>query len=116
MYGLSAIVMAFSGLGTKFLTYDVDYWCSIPSELRGNISVENWLNLSAPYLPDESSPTYDRCHIFNVNYTEAIERPSENTSLISCSSWEFAQEPFTVILFGLKLFIFYNIRLKLIKF
>ena len=89
--------MAFSGLGTKFLTYEVDYWCSIPENLQGNITVESWLNLSAPYLPDESGPTFDRCHIFHVNYSETVERPAENTSLISCTSWQFAQEPFTVI-------------------
>jgi len=28
LYGMSAIVMAFSGLGTKFLIYDVDHWCT----------------------------------------------------------------------------------------
>ena len=57
LYGLSAIVMAFSGLGTKFLTYDVDYWCERPNGL--NVSVDNWLNMSAPFL-DESRTDFDR--------------------------------------------------------
>ncbi len=51
--------MAFSGLGTKFLTYDVEYWCSRPNNLT-DMPVENWLNISAPYLPDVTPPTFDR--------------------------------------------------------
>jgi len=56
LYGLSSIVSAFSGLGTKFLTYEVDFWCSRPDEL--NVSVAEWLNMSAPMIAD--SDKFDR--------------------------------------------------------
>ena len=68
LYGMSAIVMAFSGLGTKFLIYDVDHWCTIPSGL--NITVKDWLNISAPYLPGEKSKNSCRFFITMIVITK----------------------------------------------
>jgi len=48
--------------------------------------------MSAPYVDEE----YDRCNIFNVDFTESMSRPSENTTTIACTAWEFATKPFQV--------------------
>jgi len=91
--GFCNIAIALSGHGTKFLTYDVDYWCEKPDHLA-NLSSQEWLNLSAPYLPD--SLNFDRCNIYNVNFTEVSVRPDSDTPIVPCTKWEFAQEPFQV--------------------
>ena len=58
--GLSGLMLALSVLGTKFLTYEVDFWCRRPAHLA-NMSIDNWLNISAPYIANGASPKFDRC-------------------------------------------------------
>jgi len=42
-----------------------------PNDLS-NLTGSEWLNISAPYLED--SGEFDRCRIFNVNYTAGSSR------------------------------------------
>ena len=62
-----------------------------------NMSTEDWRNLSAPL---KANGKFDQCNIFNLNYTNLGEnelfRPNEDTSIMPCTEWEFATEPFTV--------------------
>ena len=51
-----------------------------------NITVENWLDISAPKLEDKQ---YDRCSIFNITYNELTIRPPENTSTLKCQAWDY---------------------------
>ena len=53
-----------------------------------------WQNISAPF--DENGD-FDKCRIFNLNFTDTTERPDESTPTIACSIFEFAQEPFQVL-------------------
>lgn len=93
LMGFCNITLTLSGLGTKFLTSDVDYWCERPEHLS-NLSTSAWLNLSAPLLAD--SLAFDRCNIFDVDFLTSVDRPDPDTPTIPCTKWEFAQEPFQV--------------------
>ena len=49
------------------------------------MNVNQWLNLSAPLQGDE----LDHCKIFDIDYNVVQSRPLENTTTVTCTSWEF---------------------------
>ena len=63
------------------------------------MSSSDWLNVSAPLDADGN---FDRCRIFDVDFSNVDHRPDESTPTRSCHDWEFADEPFTVRLLELR--------------
>ena len=55
-------------------------------------SVDVWLNLSAVLLDDK----YDRCNVFDVEFTELGKRPEEDTKQRECEEWEYDTTEFQV--------------------
>ena len=90
---LSIVIHGWQMMANKFLTYPIDHWCERPQN-HENISVEVWLNISSPILSDGS---YDRCNVFDIDYSKpALDRPSEDTSKIECTKWEYDENTFQV--------------------
>jgi hypothetical protein len=58
------------------------------------MSLADWRNISAPL--DENGD-FDKCRIFDLNFTDTSERPDESTPTVACTLFEFAQEPFQVL-------------------
>ena len=90
---ITAIPVIFHGwmmMSNKWVTYNIDHWCARPIS---DIDLEQWLNLSAPLLPDGS---FDNCHVFDVSFSKILERPSEDTPKIPCSNWEYDTSLFSV--------------------
>jgi hypothetical protein len=90
-------------MSNKFLLHKVDFWCSRPDNYL-NYSVAEWQNISALLSSSESAgDKFDKCKIFNLYYDniEGLERPTdlENTSTISCTSWEYETSQFEVVAF-----------------
>lgn len=75
----------------KFYTFPVDHWCSRPLELQ-EMPVQQWINLSAPMNGGE----FDKCQIFDVEFTNMTARPSESTPTRLCDSWEYDNSVFQV--------------------
>ena len=57
------------------------------------MSVETWLNVSAPL---NSQGDFDKCVIFDLDYAKTFERPSEKTATRPCQAWEYKVEYFDV--------------------
>ena len=75
------------------LIFRTDHWCTRP-ELYQDTSIDVWLNLSAPELPDGS---FDRCNIFDLDYSSGdAQRPENTARTIKCSSWEYDHSFFQV--------------------
>ena len=90
---LSIIIHAWQMMANKFLTYPVDHWCSRPPGYQ-DLSLESWLNLSAPIL---GNGDFDRCHRFDLNYSNpGLSRPDEHSLTVPCSSWEYDMSVFQV--------------------
>ena len=90
---LSIVIHGWQMMANKFLTYPIDHWCERPQNHK-TISVEVWLNISSPILSDGS---YDRCNVFDIDYSKpALDRPSEDTSKIECTKWEYDENTFQV--------------------
>lgn len=80
-------------MANKFLTYPIEHWCERPQNYQ-SISVEKWLNISSPKLPDGS---FDRCNMFDIDYENSVmERPEENINTIPCANWEYDEQTFQV--------------------
>ena len=90
---LSIVIHGWQMMANKFLTYPIDHWCERPQNHK-NISLEGWLNISSPILSDGS---HDRCNVFDIDYSKlALDRPSEDTSKIECTKWEYDENTFQV--------------------
>ena len=100
---LTICMHSWQSMSNKFYTYPTEFWCARPENLA-NISVEEWQNLSAPIRIVDDKPVFDRCEIFNVNYTNINERPDNNTPTISCKGWEYNTTHFQVSTYFLKRF------------
>ncbi len=75
---------------------ETEFWCQRP-EAYQNVSVEEWLNISAPLNTDGS---FDLCNIFDLDYSlEGLERPDDtiHVNVTACSSWEYDTTEFQVI-------------------
>ena len=90
---LTIIIHAWQMMANKFLTYPLDHWCERPNNYQ-SVSIEKWLNISSPKLPDGS---FDRCNMFDIDYNTSVAlRPSEDTQTIACDSWEYEEALFQV--------------------
>ena len=79
-----------------FFNFQVDFWCKPPDHL--NLTVEQWLNISAPLFKDED---FDRCSIFNISYTDFTVRPAENTTTIKCNAWNYDSTHYKVNIYSI---------------
>lgn len=57
------------------------------------MNVSDWLSISAPILDNGD---FDRCHVFDVDFELAPERPAEDTPTIPCPSFEYDESLFQV--------------------
>ena len=57
------------------------------------MSAEAWINMSAPLKADGS---FDKCNVFDVDYSLTFARPGENTPTRACQAWDYDEEYFTV--------------------
>ena len=89
---ISIAVHCWMMMSNKWLTYKTDHWCARPAGLD-DLTREQWLNLSSPILADGS---FDKCHMFDLNYNETFERPDEGFPVIPCSNWEYDESIFQV--------------------
>ena len=90
---LTIVIHGWQMMANKFLTYPIDHWGESPKNHQ-NISVEGWLNISSPILSDGS---HDRCNMFDIDYgNPELNRPSEDTSKIACTKWEYDENTFQV--------------------
>ena len=87
-------------LSNKWLTYPSDHWCARPSHATGgqnltDLSVEQWRNISAPLLSDGM---FDKCSMFDVEYSADMARPDEDTTpVVPCKNgWEYDTSVFQV--------------------
>ncbi len=75
---------------------ETEFWCQRP-EMYQNISVDEWLYISAPLNSDGS---YDLCHIFDADYSvDSLDRPNNtnDVNITSCTSWEYDTTEFKVL-------------------
>ena len=94
--GITVIFHAMMMMSNKWVTHKVDHWCTRPASLQ-NMDVNEWLNISAPYLENGK---LDRCYIFDIDYDNIQERPSNDTPTIPCTSWEYDTSMFQVSFFN----------------
>ena len=93
--GLSIIIHNWQMFSNKFYTHKTDFWCARP-ENYSDLSVSKWLNLSSPLKVVKNEYEFDRCSMFDINYSNISIRPDENTTTLMCDSWEYDPEPFDV--------------------
>ena len=100
--GLWMFLLGLTGINTgiliysnKFFTTEVDYWCAKPQNL--SLSKDQWINISAPIIMDGDTPKFDRCHIFNVSYSDTSQRPPNDTATMKCDKWEYDNTNYKVI-------------------
>ena len=86
--GLSIIIHGWQMFSNKFYTYPTNFWCQRPMS-QANLTTELWLNLSTP-LKHGSEDEFDKCLIFDVDYSSINTRPEESTPTIPCKSFEYA--------------------------
>lgn len=79
-----------------------------PSDFS-NMSTEAWMNLSSPL---DSSGKFDRCRIFDVDFTNITSRPAEDSPTVACSAWDFDQELFKVTFLESNYIFYCRPRLK----
>ena len=41
-------------------------------------------------------PKYDRCQIFDIDFTNVFDRPSEESKTVECTEWEYDTTNFDV--------------------
>ena len=82
-------------MSNKFYTYKTDFWCARP-ESHANFTIEEWQHLSAPYIFEGNKSVFEKCEIFDVDYSTISKRPEENTKTILCKSWEYDTTLFDV--------------------
>ena len=93
VFGLTIVIHNWQMLSNKFYAYKTDYWCARPENLQ-HLNIENWLNLSSPLI--NGTNEFDKCAMFDVDYTKINNRPEENVATKPCTSWEYNSEPFEV--------------------
>ena len=69
-----------------------DHWCAQPPG-SPVMPAEAWINMSAPLKADGS---FDKCNVFDVDYSLTFARPGENTPTRACQAWDYDEEYFTV--------------------
>ena len=57
------------------------------------MSAESRINMSAQLKADGS---FDKCRVFDLDYTVTFARPDESTPTRACQSWDYDEEYFTV--------------------
>lgn len=57
------------------------------------MSPDAWINMSAPLKADGS---FDKCHVFDVDFSLTHARPDESTPTRACHEWDYDEEYFTV--------------------
>lgn len=79
-------------MANKFYTHPTEYWCARPAS-HADLSPEEWMNISAPM---DATGNYDRCAVFDMDFTGIYQRPDDDTNVIKCTSWEYHNDHFTV--------------------
>ena len=92
--GLAIVIHNWQMLANKFYTYKTDFWCARPENLK-HLNIENWLNLSSPLI-NGTTDEFNKCAMFDVDYTKINNRPEENVATKPCTSFEYNSEPFEV--------------------
>ncbi|KAL3214813.1 hypothetical protein MRX96_034661 [Rhipicephalus microplus] len=81
------MMLAINNLCASFLFPDVDHWCARPPDYA-EWSVEDWKRAA---IPRASSGTgYDSC----THYAITDYGVFDNSSVVSCSSWEYDRSKF----------------------
>ena len=93
--GLSIVIHGWQMFSNKFYTYKTNFWCAKPNSLE-NLSINDWLNLSAPLKYVNNAEGISQCEKFNVTYSNISKRPDENTKVTQCTAWEYDTKPFDV--------------------
>ena len=93
--GLSIVIHGWQMFSNKFYTYKTNFWCAKPNSLE-NLSINDWLNLSAPLKYVNYEEGISQCEKFNVTYNNISKRPDENTKVTLCTAWEYDTKPFDV--------------------
>ena len=93
--GLSIVIHGWQMFSNKFYTYKTNFWCAKPNSLE-NLSINDWLNLSAPLKYVNYEEGISQCEKFNVTYSNISKRPDENTKVTLCTAWEYDTKPFDV--------------------
>ncbi|XP_059099619.1 organic cation transporter protein-like isoform X1 [Tigriopus californicus] len=71
-----------------FLNAKTDYWCSIPSDLKMDLTVEEWKEISGQNV--------SRCEIFNISRSMIVNLSvPKDLPKIPCESFTFDQSKFT---------------------
>lgn len=82
-------VMSVQHLLISLLTPDIDYWCKPPYGY-GNLSAEEWQNVS---LPKDDDGHYSRCSMYDPPLTD----PTESRTIVACHDWSFETNQTTLI-------------------
>jgi len=70
-----------------FQSLPSDFWCAKPPDL-GNISVDEWINISHALDTKAGKKVYDPCYIWDMDYSTAAMSDHKNVSR-ACTQWQF---------------------------
>ncbi|KAJ9582502.1 hypothetical protein L9F63_003195, partial [Diploptera punctata] len=90
LMALLKLPIAWFQLNIIVLEAHTDFWCTPPQDLKRNLSLEEWKNMSHPRL---SSGGYDACRIYDRNYTSDGDFPITSAT-VPCHSWEYDRQVF----------------------
>lgn len=92
LMALLKLPVAWFQLSIIVLEAHTDFWCARPHNLYGNLTVEEWQNLSHPRVENGG---YDACRIYDLNYTSDLAGDAaERGGTVTCQKWEYSREVF----------------------
>ncbi|XP_021942710.1 organic cation transporter protein-like isoform X2 [Zootermopsis nevadensis] len=75
-----------------FQSLPSDFWCAKPPNL-GNLSVDEWRNISHTTDAKDGKGSYNPCYIWDVDYSTAALSGHNNVSR-ACTQWQFDSTEF----------------------